>query len=408
MTDGDLGRTRAGRRRAPWQRRRRRAVIIALAVLLIPAVWLVWRMGKRAELNEAMAAMDTYGVVATASEYEARYGTYTTHWESLPIPPDSPYHAVLGAYVLPPQDLLGEVPRFRSNAEEPALQAVPYADPALSAMEAFVASNATSLALLRDVIHSDFETPASAKQRELLMELLYLAACMRAHGGDSLGAFQALDDSLLFLRGGGGAVDQVFVVLESVLRRVAFTGEQLAALQRHLTLDDWAAQQREGRIRYQSSIRVEIEQIIRNDWDLFNMVTGVFDVYRAMEYRAWCIRHDMIGLSAGEQRAIMESHRGTPLYDFLRIQPPPVDIVVADAALDVLRYHADHGALPNALDDLVPEYRAEIPLDFWSGGPLLYRVEGPEFVLYSVGQNFNDDGADRRWDIVFNTAPHGP
>ena len=50
------------------------------------------------------------------------------------------------------------------------------------------------------------------------------------------------------------------------------------------------------------------------------------------------------------------------------------------------------GIFKNALEELVPAYLATVPEDPFSGQPLRYRLEGTAFVLYSVGQDQQDDG----------------
>jgi hypothetical protein len=64
---------------------------------------------------------------------------------------------------------------------------------------------------------------------------------------------------------------------------------------------------------------------------------------------------------------------------------------VAAMALD--RYRRKEGRYPDALDQLVPVYLAQPPLDSCSGEPLKYRLsEGGKFLLYSVGWNEVNDG----------------
>ena len=50
------------------------------------------------------------------------------------------------------------------------------------------------------------------------------------------------------------------------------------------------------------------------------------------------------------------------------------------------------GAYPNSLAELVPNLLPEAPIDPWSGKGLLYRRTEHGFILYSVGDNMQDDG----------------
>lgn len=53
----------------------------------------------------------------------------------------------------------------------------------------------------------------------------------------------------------------------------------------------------------------------------------------------------------------------------------------------------DHrGELPTTLQELVPEYLAEVPVDALSGGHLLYMRDFDAYRIYSVGSNRKDDG----------------
>lgn len=62
--------------------------------------------------------------------------------------------------------------------------------------------------------------------------------------------------------------------------------------------------------------------------------------------------------------------------------------------LAIRGYQARHNAPPDRLDKLVPDFLETLPTDPFTGGPFVYRaIEGePEFVLYSVGPDGQDDG----------------
>jgi hypothetical protein len=65
----------------------------------------------------------------------------------------------------------------------------------------------------------------------------------------------------------------------------------------------------------------------------------------------------------------------------------------AIAALAAERYRRAHGgAPPPALDALVPEYMAGVPIDPFTSKPLLYRITGDAYVIYSVDRDRTDDG----------------
>ena len=62
------------------------------------------------------------------------------------------------------------------------------------------------------------------------------------------------------------------------------------------------------------------------------------------------------------------------------------------AALAALRFKNDTGAWPETLDALVPQYLSAVPVDPFSGKPLIYTTLEGGIVVYSVGLNGIDDG----------------
>jgi hypothetical protein len=77
---------------------------------------------------------------------------------------------------------------------------------------------------------------------------------------------------------------------------------------------------------------------------------------------------------------------------------------LADVALTLAAYRADHGKYPDRLTDLKPKYRAETK-DPFSDGDLLYRPAADGFLLYSVGPNGKDDGGRNRNDYANDASP---
>jgi hypothetical protein len=64
------------------------------------------------------------------------------------------------------------------------------------------------------------------------------------------------------------------------------------------------------------------------------------------------------------------------------------------ADLGTRRFQIAHGRLPDSLEELVPKFLAEVPVDFMDGRPIRYRVENGRPVFYSVGDNGVDDGGN--------------
>jgi hypothetical protein len=65
---------------------------------------------------------------------------------------------------------------------------------------------------------------------------------------------------------------------------------------------------------------------------------------------------------------------------------------VVKTLVAVERHRLAHAGLPETLDQLVPDYLAEVPVDPFDGRPLRYRRTDQGFVVYSVGEDGKDDG----------------
>lgn len=71
--------------------------------------------------------------------------------------------------------------------------------------------------------------------------------------------------------------------------------------------------------------------------------------------------------------------------------------------LALRRWRLEKGKYPESLSELVAGgYLKALPQDPYSDGPLVYRREGDDFILYSVSGNFADDGGvqdpDHDWE----------
>ncbi len=65
---------------------------------------------------------------------------------------------------------------------------------------------------------------------------------------------------------------------------------------------------------------------------------------------------------------------------------------MATLAILTEKFFLDRGKYPETLDELVPEYISELPLDPFIDQPFHYDLEPDGFLLYSVGANCRDDG----------------
>lgn len=70
-----------------------------------------------------------------------------------------------------------------------------------------------------------------------------------------------------------------------------------------------------------------------------------------------------------------------------------VDVRSTLTIIAIQRYKQDIGQCPENLEELVTAgYLKELPLDSFSNKPLGYKKTQDDFILYSVGSNFTDDG----------------
>ena len=72
-------------------------------------------------------------------------------------------------------------------------------------------------------------------------------------------------------------------------------------------------------------------------------------------------------------------------------------VAIARQAIALKQYKAAHGEYPPDLQTLVPERTKDLPLDPFSGKLFQYRREGEGFILYSLWDDFKDDGG-KPWD----------
>lgn len=66
-------------------------------------------------------------------------------------------------------------------------------------------------------------------------------------------------------------------------------------------------------------------------------------------------------------------------------------IRVARTSLALQLHKAAHGGYPASLAEIDPRFLDESPIDPFTGRPLVYRPENDGFVLYSFGENLQDD-----------------
>jgi len=73
----------------------------------------------------------------------------------------------------------------------------------------------------------------------------------------------------------------------------------------------------------------------------------------------------------------------------------------ARTAIAVERFRLVHGQPPHSLTELDPFGVGAVPIDPYSGRPLLYKKLAKGYVVYSIGEDEKDDGGDEKNDVTF-------
>jgi len=65
------------------------------------------------------------------------------------------------------------------------------------------------------------------------------------------------------------------------------------------------------------------------------------------------------------------------------------------STIAVIRYKKAHGDYPENLDQLLEaDLLSKLPMDPYSDKPLIYKKTDDNFLLYSIGENFKDEGGE--------------
>ena len=140
--------------------------------------------------------------------------------------------------------------------------------------------------------------------------------------------------------------------------------------------------------------------------DLLSQVTDALTEPDFLARRAKCaaLETPKVKLKSGFWYSLTHMHR--ILADLLRpamsrsitsFERALAMAAMARQAIALKQYKAAHGEYPPDLHALTPEFMKDLPLDPFSGKPFQYRREGEGVVLYSLWDDFKDDGG-KPWD----------
>lgn len=97
-------------------------------------------------------------------------------------------------------------------------------------------------------------------------------------------------------------------------------------------------------------------------------------------------------------------HVPASIYDvyFIRRCFTRTELEAVKATIAIALFEREKGGRPESLTELVPDFLAALPIDYFNGQPLGYSKE--KSYLYSVGANFSDDGGSD--DSIYHSSCH--
>ncbi len=133
------------------------------------------------------------------------------------------------------------------------------------------------------------------------------------------------------------------------------------------------------------------------------MLGNAYDNFQKYAYKTpWEIRKDGVDLEMGlRQWPLIKQARYWPICVFLPSVAKINELSYRNktegealvTVIVLLRYKRDKDNYPENLEQLIVDgYLKELPMDPYSDKPLIYKKTKNDFMLYSVGRNFTDDG----------------
>jgi hypothetical protein len=413
-------------------------VVLALLVLVPAIVLFTWWSGSSREAEAELARVSAAGEPTTPDELESFY----------PIAPAEREAARMWLIAVGPlvteefYAAAGQLPIVGSGEAEIPPPGQPWPD--LQAAEKLLEQYADSLRRLHEAAESgrparypadfalgvnmtlDYIQPLRTGAR-----LLALEAHVRAHQGDARGAARSIyatfmladslkQEQILIAQLVRYAIDGMArKVLQRQLPAVDFSDEDLDRLQAHLRAVDYS----DGVQRAMMGERVMGIAAINNpaadpSGELAAAAWGPFRNANLATYLKYMSR-----IIAATKRPLPQARQETERIDG-DIQAAvsggsglssPGHIMTAllisglggvmdaatrgnasnratDAVIAVERFRSENARLPKRLQELVPDYLPQVPVDPFDGQPLRYVVRGDEYIIYSVGRDGIDDG----------------
>jgi hypothetical protein len=325
-----------------------------------------------------------------------------------PSPEDDAASAAIDAVFLAYREM--DLEAFKSLPKlmgtEPRLLEVPFAPEVRAALEKRVEGNKAMLERLREasafpryrlIRELDYNHAWEVRSLQKPLEVLFAQACVLAETGQGDAALDAIIVGVKVARAARATpLNHVFNMVTEcendilsaafpVLVRAAVSKErldELLNLARDPTwMDDLERSITGGRC-------LALHSLVTANFadDPFESIMGKYD-----RYALWILKFSdevpklaALPFSKWDEHLRAQSISAAFGYPFWWGTPPSetLDPVV----LAVLRYRQAHGALPETLDRLVPEFLLEIPVDTGTGQPLTLVQDGASFSICGAGE----------------------
>lgn len=388
--------------RAPWTRRRRRALLVLAGVGLVIAPALVWRLSVRAELNQRIADLRERGVPLTLEELNAWHAGAFDGEES-----DAVLRDIFSHYTELDLATFEHLPKFEAGSSR--LLELPYAPETRRALEARVSGNeamlgrligAAAIPQIRLIRELDGQLPVDGSDLVRPLEVLCAHACLQAEAGDGDGAVDSLIAGLQVARAcrptvTTGMLNRVIgyefmlaSVLPSVALRAPISRERMQALEALIAADDW-----QGDVTFAARgdrcIQLHLNRVDPGAWGTIFAVAGIYDRKRIHILDYYEAYAELAAMPAGERYAYLESSGMVYDYSYVR---PPLSCSYEPLVVALMRHYQREGRFPDALDGLSAGLIAAAPSGDVAAAPQ-YVVEGAGFVLNDV-----------RWALTLTAA----
>jgi hypothetical protein len=283
--------------------------------------------------------------------------------------------------------------------------------------------------------------PANLVKMIQVIRLLGIEAVLRAEAGQSNEGLELCRQGMVFIR---KTLDEPFLInnlvalanmkslvvcLNSILRNREVDPDALASWKQEMDSEAWRVKfskcvQTERVLGLEMGLRAikgdrealketESEGNLRFYWlsrpILKSQVIFVQNYFRDLEKIVALPYYELKGRLQKDSQV----HRAVPWYFRMSgLQVPEfLSVFLKEATLEAMMlttkaglackiYKKQTGHYPETIDALVPEFLNKVPVDPFTGRPLVYTLQDGGVIIYSVGSNEKDDGGRGTYQIT--------